>query len=205
MVGSPAASIHSLSPDQPIASTSTSPPALASLGDLPPIPSTSGLGHVGEHGQTHGKHVPLEEPEPEPIDQQEDGDELEDEEDEEEVTDSSTEPEASRPQSPSGLVQREQPDEAPPDTGTSGEEEGSDSESEDDDEEEEEPTLKYSRLGGGTTEILTKDTASALAVSKQYIVSFPRFRLDRARAHAVLCRLWARTMELSSSSTSMAT
>lgn len=42
--------------------------------------------------------------------------------------------------------------------------------SESDDDAEDEPTLKYSRLEGGTTEILAKDSASALAVSPKYIV-----------------------------------
>lgn len=48
------------------------------------------------------------------------------------------------------------------------EEESSDEESE---EAEEEPTLKYSRLGGDTNEILSKDTVSTLKVSDKYIVS----------------------------------
>ncbi|KAK4705598.1 vacuolar protein sorting-associated protein 41, partial [Phenoliferia sp. Uapishka_3] len=49
------------------------------------------------------------------------------------------------------------------------EEESDEEESGSDDDEEEEPTLKYSRLEGGTTEILAKDSASALAVSPKYI------------------------------------
>lgn len=198
MAGSLPASIHSLTHDQPIASISTSPSALAAL---PPILFTSGLGHVGEHGQTQGKHVPLEEPEPEPTEQRENSDETEDE-DEDEVTDSSSQ--ESSPPSPSGLVERDPPTEAPLDQQTSSDgEEGSEGETDDDDEEE--PTLKYNRLGGGTTEILSKDTASALAVSKQFIVSLGAPSQSAPISSPLFCRPWALITEPSSSSTLMAT
>lgn len=188
MVPSPAGSIHSLSaePLQPLASTSTaaaphSPPStsLPSLGNIPPIPSTSGLHHVNEKGSTQGKHVPLDdslqegEHEPEAQDAEEDDDSS---------ASSSNQVEESRPQSPSGLVDLGEPETPPPDPGEDAEggsddegdsDDDEDSES-DDEEEEEEPTLKYSRLGGGTTEILAKDSASALAVSTQYIVRLSR-------------------------------
>lgn len=52
----------------------------------------------------------------------------------------------------------------------------SDEDDEDDDEEEEEeeeePALKYERLGGSAHELLEKDSASALAVSSQLLVSY---------------------------------
>ncbi|KAM0751555.1 vacuolar protein sorting-associated protein 41 [Meredithblackwellia eburnea MCA 4105] len=51
-------------------------------------------------------------------------------------------------------------------------EEGDDDDSDDEEEysdDEDEPTLKYSRLEGGTTDILARDSASALAVSSKFI------------------------------------
>lgn len=50
-----------------------------------------------------------------------------------------------------------------------------DEEDEEDEEEEEEPSLKYQRLGPGSTEILVKDTASALAASSRFVVSIVPF------------------------------
>lgn len=56
--------------------------------------------------------------------------------------------------------------------GSSEESEGEEdsSEEESDEEEEEEPTLKYNRLGGGVSEILEKDSVSAIAISSTCIV-----------------------------------
>ncbi|ORY90935.1 hypothetical protein BCR35DRAFT_275010 [Leucosporidium creatinivorum] len=184
MVPSPTGSIHSLSAEptqaQPLPSTSTSnsPTTLASLGNIPPIPSTSGLHHVNEKGSTQGKHVPLDDTQDEP-DEEPEAHDAQDQDEEEDLSDgSSDQVEQSRPQSPSGLVDLGEPETPPPDPGEAAEGRGTDeegdsdeedSDDDDDDEEEEEPTLKYSRLGGGTTEILVKDSASALAVSTQYI------------------------------------
>lgn len=45
-----------------------------------------------------------------------------------------------------------------------------DEDDEEDDEDEEEPALKYERLGGSATDLLEKDTASAVAVSLKFLV-----------------------------------
>lgn len=60
-------------------------------------------------------------------------------------------------------------------------EEEADSEEDDGegDEDDDEPTLKYARLGGSTTDILSKDTASAIAVCSKYTVRAPRFSPSR--------------------------
>lgn len=220
MAASPAGSIHSLSaaPLEPIASTSTAPPhspppstsALPALGSIPPIPSTSGLHHVNEKGSTQGKHVPVDDSVDEVETQVHDAEE-EDEEDS--STSNGEQAEGSRPQSPSGLVDLGEPATPPPKPEDEAEGSGSDEEgdsddevSESDEEEEEEPTLKYSRLGGGTAEILAKDSASALAVSSQYIVRLSRSAtLSHSPLTFLLLRRSAPTMEPSSSLTSTAT
>jgi len=213
MVASPVGSIHSLSAE-PVASSSTAlaPPSSSSppsLGNIPPIPSTSGLHHVNEKGSTQGKHVPLDDS----LREEQEAQDAEAEDDDSSDSSSSSDHvvEGSRPQSPSGLVDLGGPQTPPPDPGEgSGSDDEGDSDDEDSegsDEEEEEPTLKYSRLGGSTTEILAKDSASALAVSTQYIVR----RLSRSAALAHQAHLLsslrpsALTMEPSSSSTSKAT
>lgn len=70
-------------------------------------------------------------------------------------------------QSDSGLVEvgPDSSDEGSP-SGSAEEEDASESESDSDDDE---PTLKYSRLLGGTAEILERDTASAIVVSAKFI------------------------------------
>ncbi len=52
----------------------------------------------------------------------------------------------------------------------SGEDEADDDDDDEDDEDDEEPALKYERLGGSTSELLQKDSASALAYSSQRLV-----------------------------------
>ena len=49
------------------------------------------------------------------------------------------------------------------------EDEDEDEDEEDEDEEEVEPSLKYSRLKGGASDVLAKDTASAFAISSRFI------------------------------------
>ncbi|KAF8528462.1 vacuolar assembling protein VPS41 [Hysterangium stoloniferum] len=53
--------------------------------------------------------------------------------------------------------------------GDDGGEEEDEEEDDDDSEDEEEPALKYERLGGSATQILERDTASAVAVSTKYV------------------------------------
>lgn len=51
--------------------------------------------------------------------------------------------------------------------------ENEEDEDEEEDEEDEEPTLKYERFGGGAyQDLLKKDSASALAVSNKFLVSY---------------------------------
>ncbi|KAL7410874.1 hypothetical protein BDY24DRAFT_417479 [Mrakia frigida] len=76
----------------------------------------------------------------------------------------------------------------------SGSESGSGSDEDDEEEEEEEPVLKYARLGPGATEVLTKDSASAVASSSRFIavgthagmvhiLSYSGQKLSSYRAH----------------------
>lgn len=95
------------------------------------------------------------------------------------------------------------------DDGEAEEAEASASEDEDDENDEDEPTLKYARLEGATTDILAKDSASALAVSPKYIVrrrptstSWPASPgLEWRNAHVFIIRHSGRTTVRSSSST----
>lgn len=184
------ASIHSLA--APLIETPPPPSGTLPTLDLSAIPSTTGLHHVGEKGS-----APQKQPPP-PVQQVDDPVEEQEEEPEVAQEESDSSPEQSRPTSPSGLIDLSEPPDPVEDeeeeeeedaeeeeaagegTGSDAESGSSDDEGDEDEEEEEEPTLKYSRLGGGTTEILIKDSASALAVSTQYIVSPRLFRTARA-------------------------
>lgn len=115
-----------------------------------------------------------------------DAEEGQEEDTDDEGEDGSSDAEASDDEEQDGEQQSRAPvDETdePPEVGVeegSTESDRSDDSSADDDEEEE-PTLKYARLGGETTDILSKDTASALAVSSKFIVRSPGARaLKRA-------------------------
>jgi hypothetical protein len=53
------------------------------------------------------------------------------------------------------------------------EDENEEEDEEEDEDEDEEPTLKYERFGGGAyQDLLKKDSASALAVSNKFLVSY---------------------------------
>lgn len=75
-------------------------------------------------------------------------------------------------------------EEAVEEAGEGAEEDGSseeeDEEEEDDEEEDDEPALKYARLGGGKTDLLGKETASAVVVCEKFIVRLPPFFLSRS-------------------------
>lgn len=188
----PTRSIESLSSAiDSAASPSTSPaaqlvasaPLDTSLGRIQPFPSTSVLHSIKAQGSTQPKPPPEPRVEPEPEE-----DELESDDDDDGKDDEprEEEPEPESPKEelvlPLDEVQEEEDGVTKDEREGSAEVEGSSSSdgsdaSDSDDGEEEEPTLKYSRLGGGTVEILAKDSASALAISTKYIVRLAPLQL----------------------------
>lgn len=171
---------------------SSPPTALdTSLGRIQPIPSTSVLHSIKAHGSTQ----PGPQPEPQAVPGPEEEEDEKIESDDDEDTDDERREEEAAPESPKEVlvlpldeVQTEGDGPADDEKGTPSEVEakveGSSSSSDgseasdSDEDDDEEPTLKYNRLGGGTVEILTKDSASALAVSTKYIVRLPLLQLQ---------------------------
>lgn len=76
--------------------------------------------------------------------------------------------------------------------------EDEDSEESDEDDDDYEPALKYDLLGGATESLLEKDSASALAVSPKYLVSFCLVALSTL---FIFHRLWEPMVVLYTSST----
>ncbi|KAI5478965.1 vacuolar protein sorting VPS41 [Pseudohyphozyma bogoriensis] len=151
----------------------------AGLKLIDPIPSTSGLLHSVKESGSVAKPVAVEEGEG----PAEDDAVSEDEEEDEETAPTPEEEEEDGAGEDRGGEKEEEEEPPEPDPGTKEAEEGSaeeegESASEDDDEDseededddDEEPTLKYSRLEGGTAEILAKDSVSALTVSSAFVV-----------------------------------
>jgi hypothetical protein len=59
------------------------------------------------------------------------------------------------------------------DSGEEAEDEDEDEEEDEDDDDDEEPALKYERIGGSLPDLLKKDSASALCISKSLLVLHP--------------------------------
>ncbi|BGP29523.1 Vacuolar protein sorting-associated protein 41 [Rhodotorula toruloides] len=150
------------------------------------VPSTEGLLHsVTSGGSTDARRkregdrgaVEESESESEEDEEEEEGEELE----EDGSTPSPGRTEEERPPpSPrlekrvrDGVREKEEIGKEPAEEQEEDEEEEAGSSDEDDgegDEDDDEPTLKYARLGGSTTDILSKDTASAIAVCSKYTI-----------------------------------
>lgn len=81
-------------------------------------------------------------------------------------------------------VEGESEEESEAVTDESEEESETDSEEDSDSDEEVEPSLKYQRLKGGASDILAKDTASALAISDRFLVSPDEIFLRVVMPHA---------------------
>lgn len=150
----------------------------AELRHIESIPSTSALPHVAQSGSTTAKRDTSDGVDRE--DEEGQADESAEEEEEEETDEDEMDQDGeaiSHDQEPPETFDKGEPDEPPERIAearaSSSEAEDSDGtdEEDDDEDEDEEPTLKYARLGGETIDILSKDSASALAVSTKYIVS----------------------------------
>ncbi|KAI5452845.1 Vacuolar protein sorting-associated protein 41 [Naganishia albida] len=84
--------------------------------------------------------------------------------------DDSTHDDTEHPATDDGDSSDSESAEEPEDTSAEGETDDSEDDDDGSDEEDEEPSLKYHRLGASTSEILLKDTASALAASSRFLV-----------------------------------
>ncbi|KAL8279333.1 hypothetical protein RQP46_008370 [Phenoliferia psychrophenolica] len=168
----PASSLGAPLPSEPAPTPTATAPAFELL------PSTSGLHTIKTEGSKPKEPQPDDLDQPTPDLPPQDAAAAEDEDSSDDDTDTTSPTPSPPPLEPAlPLVTVDQPPEAESVTedGSGSEDEsdesdGEASESDDDDEDDEdEPTLKYARLQGATTDILAKDSASALAVSPKYI------------------------------------